>query len=134
MMEKMGPPRSAVGWVLTKRAAARGRGLQSHAAAAGGLLQVAGAGVDYAIGAAHRVPADAASAGAATAGDCHPLLRNGHRTSLFRGPAWRARRSCQGPGNSKLPTWPSPLPGPGMEKSLGARTTLHRVETMPGKP
>ena len=41
MMEKTEPPRPAVGWVLTKRAAARGRGLQSHAAAAGGLLQVA---------------------------------------------------------------------------------------------
>ena len=130
----MEPPRPAVGWVLTKRAAARGRRLQSHAAAAGGLLQVAGAGVDNAVGAAYRVPADAAGAGAATARDCHPLLRNGHGTSLFRGPAWRARRSCQGPGNSKLPIWPSPLPGPGMEKSLEARTTLHGVETVPRKP
>ena len=86
-----GVPEAGRGWILTKGTAAGGRGFQSHASAAGSLLEVAGAGVDDAVGATYRVPAGGAVACAAAARDLRPLLRDGRGTSLAGGPAWRAR-------------------------------------------
>ncbi|VCX41704.1 unnamed protein product, partial [Gulo gulo] len=61
---------------------------------AGSLLQVAGASVDDSVGAAHRVPTGATVAGAATARNLRPLLWGGHRTLLYRGPAWGRSESA----------------------------------------
>lgn len=83
----MESPKPGSGWVLTEGAAAGGRGFQSRTTKAGGLLKAAGAGIDYAVGAAHRVPAGAAVTSAVTAGDRRPLLWDGHGTSLAGGPA-----------------------------------------------
>lgn len=80
-------PKAGSGWVLTEGAAARGRGLQPLAPAAGGLLQETGAGIHDTVGAAHRVPAGATVAGAAAACDCRSLFQGGRRAPLARRPA-----------------------------------------------
>lgn len=123
------------GWCrLLKGTAARGRGLQSHTFAAGSLLEVAGAGIDDAVGATYRVPAGGAVARAAAARDLRPLLRDGSGTCLARGPAWRARRNGQAPGTPPPNLIPASTWAWGWGEVPGVRTTLHSVETVPRKP
>lgn len=99
------------GWVLTKRAAAKGAGSNLRAAAAGGLLQVAGAGVDSLPSEPHtQVRADAAARKQPQRVTVTPSSGKATGPRSSRGPSL-ASEIVRVPGNSKLPTWPSPLPG-----------------------